>query len=365
MKNSKIEWCDHTFNPWVGCAKVSAGCTNCYAETLMDARYGRVQWGKGNPRQRTSEVYWKQPLKWNREAADPKLGTRAERPRVFCGSLCDWLDEEVPIGWLFDLLKLPASTSNLDWLLLTKRPENLLPRMRKILEWFPTTRLTLEEARGLTLADAFLNGGGTVMQNIWIGTSVENQEMAEKRIPELLKIPAKVRFLSCEPLLGPIRLNLPTRKWEGGNGYIGCAHCCHKDRCDDPSHYDRRRCPHCRGTGLGNPIHWVICGGESGAKARPMHPDWACSLRDQCVAAHVSFFFKQWGEWCPAIETHGVTGSIMPSTGERFTWIGWNGRTANPSATELLDPVMAIARIGKHAAGRVLGGREWNEFPAT
>lgn len=112
-------------------------------------------------------------------------------------------------------------------------------------------------------------------------------------------------------------------------------------------------------------IDWVVLGGESGKGARPMHPDWARSVRDQCQAAGVPFFFKQWGEWAPATKDYGVSGSLMPDTGEKFTWIGGDGKTQNPSSHGLVDPVMAIARVGKHAAGRLLDGRTWDEFPAV
>src|SRR5581483_1094173 len=152
-ENTKIEWCDHTFNPWMGCTKVSPGCANCYAETMMDHRYGKVRWGKGKPRQRTSSANWKLPLKWNKklsyrctscgtvfpdseleevlgwECLDCNTVCSPVRPRVFCASLADWLDDEVPIEWLADLLALIYSTPNLDWLLLTKRPQNWATRM--------------------------------------------------------------------------------------------------------------------------------------------------------------------------------------------------------------------------------------------
>ena len=259
-ENSKIEWCDHTFNPWIGCTKVSAGCANCYAEAMMDSRLKRVIWGKGNPRKRTGEANWKKPLKWDSDA-----GKSGKRPRVFCASLADWLDDEVPISWLADLLDLIRSTPNLDWLLLTKRLENWTDRIMAVMAHVEGHSNTEEDWRrvenscpdtdlGYWLNEWFMNPPS----NVWIGTSVENQETADKRIPELLKIPAKVRFLSCEPLLGPVDLMDAQGYW------------------------------------VAPLVDWVICGGESGPKARPMHPDWARSLRDQCRAADVPVFFKQW-----------------------------------------------------------------------
>lgn len=291
MQNTKIEWCDATFNPWTGCTKVSQGCANCYAEGWAK-RSGIVQWGPGSPRRRTSEANWKLPLKWNREAMGAKLKHEIEHdqalrrgekpaynplpsPRVFCASLADWLDDEVPIEWLADLLALIHQTPNLDWLLLTKRPKNWKPLMEAALEFYANSIknvLTDDEADIMNWLAAWIRNDGIdpIPENVWIGTTVENQEMADKRIPQLLSIPAKVRFLSCEPLLEMIDLGwpiagAPADVWKGG----------------EPTHADR--------------IHWVIAGGESGPKARPMHPDLARSLRDQCEASGVPFFMKQMG----------------------------------------------------------------------
>lgn len=289
-QNSKIEWCDHTFNPWMGCTRVSPGCQHCYAETLMDHRYKKVKWGPQGQRVLTAKAYWKQPLKWNMtwfvecEVCDlrqvfnqfgrcpgcehPMEATmKPVRQRVFCGSLCDVFEERAEIrDWRSDLFELIEQTPNLDWLLLTKRPENV--------------------KRSLP-------------DNVWIGTSVENQAMADKRIPVLVQIPAKVHFLSVEPMLEKIDLDLR------GTNY-GRDHATWSED-----------------------VSWVICGGESGPDARPMNPEWVQSLRDQCKEADVPFFFKQWGEYLP------VGGP------EHY----------------------AFEKMGKHRSGRVVDGQEWNEFP--
>lgn len=259
MENSKIQWTDHTFNPWIGCAKVSPGCAHCYAETLMDKRWGKVTWGKGAPRLRTRAEYWKQPLKWNRQAVP--VGQNhplypIKRPRVFCASLADWLDDEVPIAWLADLLKLIHDTPNLDWLLLTKRPENWSGRlheaMRKIHDGTDD------------FISSWLDGDPPI--NVWPGVSVESQKYANERIPELIKIPAAIRFLSCEPLLESVCVDAAL-----------------------PGTYTADFA-----TKHGSDIHWVICGGESGDGARPFRVDWARSLRNQCAGAS-AFFMKQLG----------------------------------------------------------------------
>jgi protein gp37 len=301
MQNSEISWTDHTFNPWWGCIKVSPGCEHCYAETLAH-RYKFNVWGpaKTTARRMMSENYWKQPIKWN--AAAQSAGTRA---RVFCASMADVYEDHPQVrDARADLFNLIAKTPHLDWLLLTKRPENI-ERMGPM-AW----RLVPPE-------------------NVWFGTSVENQEQADKRIPELLKVPARVRFLSCEPLLGAV--NIWRDLLQGG-------------------------------------IHWVIAGGESGHSARPMHPDWARTLRDECDASGVAFHFKQWGEYEPYEEDaqppfwndqhgHHIDGHALdildPETGEMGK--GWH-------EDSLYGPA-AFRRVGKHAAGRLLDGRTWDELP--
>ena len=266
-ETTKIQWADATWNPWLGCTKVSAGCAHCYAENTTRARVlrsqGKETWGKGAQRSRTSGATWKVPLRWDTEvAAHPDY-----RTKVF-PSLCDWLDDEVPIEWLADFLKLIHDTPNLDWLLLTKRPENWYGRLVEVLEHdagFPIKDIENEEPE--TDFGQFVNnwtGGTPFPANIWLGTSVENQEMADKRIPELLKVPARIRFLSVEPMLGPINLIKLNLK--------------------DIARID----------GIG----WVIIGGESGPKARPCHVEWIRGIVNQCGVAGVSCFVKQLGS-CP------------------------------------------------------------------
>lgn len=256
--NSKIEWTDHTMNPWIGCTKVSPGCLNCYAETLMDKRYHRVSWGKGNLRKRTSAANWKEPLKWNTQAMPLDAEGKPRRARVFCASLADWLDEEVPLQWLADLLALIQATPNLDWLLLSKRPENWKKLIERVVGLSCLTGCLHTDPHGIAgwLANRWQHGDPPA--NVWVGTSVEDQTRADERTPLLLQIPAKVRFLSCEPLLGPVDLRQA-----------------HRAPIKLPS------------------VDWVICGGESGPGARTMHADWARSLRDQCKEKSVPFFMKQ------------------------------------------------------------------------
>jgi protein gp37 len=225
-ENSGIEWTTHTFNPWIGCTRVSAACDNCYAEA-WDNRFGGERWGPHAPRTRTK--IWGNPIKWNKQAAGA-----AERPRVFVASLADVFDNHKSIEavWRRELWSLIRQCQNLDFLLLTKRPQNI----------------------GRFLPDDWRDG----YSNVWLGATVENQTEADRRIPKLVEIPARVHFLSCEPLQGPVNLR-PSMGWLGGNA-----------------------------------VNWVIAGGENGPRYRPADPQWFRHLRDQCAAADVPFLFKQW-----------------------------------------------------------------------
>jgi protein gp37 len=256
---TKIQWTDHTFNPWVGCARVSPGCVNCYAEAY-DKRVGGVpvsqrdnpdaaelRWGAGAPRTRTTVTYWRQPLKWN--AAAEKAGVRA---RVFCASLADVFEDRPDLEpWRRDLFALIDATPWLDWQLLTKRPENIA-RLMPPLPW-------PESACGKSPE------GDLVRRNVWLGCTVEDQRRANERIPELIRVPAMVRFLSCEPLLERVDLS----RWldEDQNGF------------------------HCE-------IDWVIVGGESGPGARPFDVAWAREIVNECRDAgrgDPKPFVKQFG----------------------------------------------------------------------
>lgn len=327
-EHTEIAWCDSTFNPWIGCTKVSPGCANCYAENQTFVRAaranGRELWGAGKPRHRTSEAYWRQPRRWDTMRAcahcghlvgggfpawcpecGPSTDLEWRRPRVFCASLADWLDDEVPVEWLADLLDLIRRTPHLDWLLLTKRPQQWRKRMAEVQS---SAVNNVKPYAVCDMIEAWF--GGTPPSNIWIGTTVEDQQRADERIPAMLKIPARVRFVSAEPMLGPVVL--------GPRAMAGAGTFRHMEGID-----------------------WVICGGESGPKARPMHPEWARSLRDQCAAAGVPFLFKQLGEWAPAANL------TERSTKPAFIF---------PDDTAML-------RVGKRAAGRLLDGRKHNEFP--
>lgn len=312
-ENTKIEWCDHTFNPWEGCQKVGPGCDHCYAET-RNARFSggtAINWGPGAPRRRTSASNWEMPKRWNAQSA-AFLAQYGRRQRVFCASLADVFDNAVDPQWRADLFELIRATPNLDWLLLTKRIGNAAAMIQDAL--------------------AHMDIGYSVpfaawpWPNVWIGATVVNQAEADRDIPKLLKVPARVRFLSMEPLLGPV--NLTSVPVGGGHGHhefdpIITGNALQRATSADPS------------------VHWVIVGGESGPGARPMHPAWARSLRDQCRQAGVPFLFKQWGEWAPYDRGVNEGGSLE-------------------TPFSLDEP---IQKFGKKLSGRLLDSREHDGFP--
>lgn len=317
-EGSKIEWCDHTFNPWTGCTKVSPACDNCYAETWAK-RTGSPQLWNGE-RRRTSSTNWQAPVKWNRVAQ--RDGTRA---KVFCASLADVFDNQVPERWRDDLWHRIDQTPHLDWLLLTKRPQN-------IAKMLPDPRTGTPE-------------WGNGWPNVWLGTTVENQEEADRRIPHLLAVPAAKRFLSCEPLLGPV--DLTAKAWRD----------CYIEECGGAG---KEFVP------LINDIDWVITGGESGPGARPMHPDWARSLRDQCQAAGVPFFFKQWGEWAPIPRRSDLPGNpAMVRAGDCLISLEGQSHVLSGDLGSPLEGEgsAAMRRVGKKSAGAMIDGREWREMP--
>jgi protein gp37 len=307
--STAIAWTDATWNCWQGCHKVSAGCKNCYMFTDKK-RYGQTP----DVVIRSAAATFNAPLKWakNRE----KYG---HINRVFVDSWSDFFIEEAD-AWRAEAWAIIRQTPNLTYQLCTKRPERIAACLPA--DW------------------------GTGYPNVWLMVTAENQPMADLRIPILLRIPAVVHGVSVEPMVGPVRLD---RIGEEPEGYLNAlAAVVH---CDG------------RGTKSITGLDWVICGGESGPNARPMLPEWAESLRDQCAVTGTPFFFKQWGEWAP-----GACAGSLPSRTERTaTW--WDGRwlydSLTPRQSEELhrDDAPDVYRVGKEAAGAMLDGREWKEFP--
>jgi protein gp37 len=364
-ERSNIEWCDATFNPWIGCTKISPACDHCYAERGFDLRRHVVQWGAGQARKRTSASNWKHPGRWNKRAfyecascgtrshgkafmdAGPNMGitdTGQECPacgsrdmeparmRVFCASLADVFDNEVPAEWRAELFALIANTPNLDWLLLTKRIGNVARMI---------------EAPGMQKCG--------LPANVWLGATICNQAEADRDIPKLLATPAAVRFVSIEPMLGPIDLtDIVVRHSGGTEDHFSALYDSDDDEADTASYLD-----------------WVICGGESGPRARPMHPQWARDLRDQCAAARVPFLFKQWGEWTPEDPgegPHSDCAGVLPNGETEKYSDGYQApfdtmERLEKSGGVRLDGRTLMFRVGKKAGGRLLDGVEHNGFP--
>lgn len=345
-ESTGIEWCDATFNPWIGCMKVSPVCDHCYA-VRQDAHRKWTPEGWGGLCRCTGAELWKGPAKWNAQPFAECMGCRwrgeareavlrdsppgfdrdpgavrccpkcqepllkEARRRVFCASLADVFDNEVDTAWRDELMGLIVSTPNLDWLLLTKRIGNVSKMLK---------------------AEAWQH-----LQHVWLGATVVTQEEADRDVPKLLAVPARVRFLSIEPMLGPVDL----RRWtwaEHGRRLIGAQ----------PG------------------LDWVIAGGESGAKARPAHPEWFAQLRNQCKEAGVPFLFKQWGEWMPeAAMNHaqrmrdcGQFESLLVKLDGTTHWIDADDHPQHDASD------LRMVKVGKAAAGRLLDGGEHNGFPA-
>lgn len=364
---TKIEWTDSTWNPITGCTLVDAGCNNCYAATLAATRLKHHPSRAGLARQnaagiakftgevRLNEQWLDQPLRWRK----PRM--------IFVCAHGDLFHPNVPDEWIDRVFAVMALCHQHTFQVLTKRPERALEYLsaqRSINEVGERIRLTALHGRNdwrgfSSVGEAFSAHTGLEMHNpwwplpnVWLGTSVSDQQSANERIPHLLKTPAAVRFLSAEPLLGPVGLSdvctghhfenyLAGTRWHDGPGLSTHEY------------------------GLPK-LDWVIVGGESGRNARPMHPDWARSLRDQCAEAGVPFFFKQWGEWLPA-EFHAapdvyfqngdwMDANTLPDIDVENDWCeDW--------FNDEFEGHCLFKRTGKRAAGRLLDGREWNEVP--
>lgn len=316
---SKIEWTEATWNPIRGCSRTSPGCQNCYAEVIANRFKGDGQpyegliarTGQWNGKINFVDHLLDQPLRWGK----PRM--------IFVNSMSDLFHESVTDEEIDEVFSVMALASHHNYQVLTKRARRMYDYFRND-NWIDRVLRLAHEARTkykVPLAlDNLIHEGHFVggLPNVWLGVSVENQETANERIPLLLQTPAAVRWISAEPLLGDIDL--------------------HKTH--DISALD----------GNMEVLDWVVVGGESGSNARPMHPLWARSLRDQCVNAGVSFFFKQWGSWVPA----EVQESHITVRGEC---------SFHTKDFAFLSNDVQMAHVGKKAAGRTLDGRTWDQYP--
>jgi protein gp37 len=301
---TKIEWTDETWNPVTGCSKVSQGCKNCYAErdwNRLSANPKTVYWGRKFTDVEEHIDRIMQPLRWTR----PRM--------IFVNSMSDLFHEDVSNYFISEVFATMALAPRHKFQILTKRPERMRAYM---LEVSAALKLAMPPKFAQSIASAMSHPEALhewPLENVWLGVSVENQKAADERIPILLDTPAAVHWASLEPLLEAVDVSefIPGVRWFDS---------------DFPM----------EGT-----LDWVVVGGESGPGARPMHPDWARSLRDQCAGAGVPFLFKQWGEWAPA---HPELLGVMPVVHE-------------------FDDGTAVGKFGKKAAGRMLDGVEHNGYP--
>ncbi|KLU66723.1 phage protein Gp37/Gp68 [Desulfosporosinus acididurans] len=313
MAKTSIEWTDTVWNPVTGCTKVSEGCRNCYAERMSKRLAGRCGYPADNPfRVVLHPEKLDEPSKWKK----PR--------RIFVNSMSDLFHEDVPFEFIRAVWARMVTLPQHTFMILTKRPE----RMLEFFIWMDSQEFRVE----------------TFRSNVWLGVSAENQGAANKRIPLLLRAPVLVRFVSCEPLLGPI--NLERIEPMGVDAFI---HSLSGTVSVPFTILDNRP-----------KLDWVIAGGESGPGARPMHPDWASGLRDQCQAAGIPYFFKQWGEWKTFYDRDQDDPDWQNIPEEkpnirRLNFAGGHGFHG--------DRVVYLKKVGKKKAGRELDGRTWNEIP--
>jgi protein gp37 len=336
--NTKIEWTDATWNPITGCQIVSDGCKNCYAMQLAGTRLAHTPSRSGLTRKNAAGKHiWTGETRFNRETLDQPL--RWKRPRrIFVCAHGDLFAESVPTDWIDQVFAIMALAPQHTFQVLTKQPE----RMRAYLsESDMAARVAPIGARLTGKPENFekLRWMQWPLPNVWLGVSVEDQATADARIPHLLATPAAIRWISAEPLLGRVDLTAVEMVTSPETGAVPC-------KINSLSGaWTRGGVPH---DPVGK-LDWVVVGGESGPGARPMHPDWARSLRDQCAAAGVPYFFKQWGEWVPAPDdpTH---------------WMATDGR-ARPVGNGVWSSDIGIKRVGKARAGRTLDGITHDAWP--
>lgn len=329
--NTKIEWADATVNAINGCSVTSPGCTNCYAMKLAGTRMKSHPTREGLTIESKAGPVWNGEVRLHEPALLQPLSWTKPR-RIFWNAHGDTFHDAVPDEWIDRILAVAALTPQHTHMILTKRSDRMREYFTKVCVCdgvCDSMSIVWDVAQNMAIEHGLLDRYQPtirVLPNVWLGVSVEDQTRADERIPDLLATPAAVRFLSCEPLLGPVDLryslyHTPSATWPAK-------------------------------------LAWVIAGGESGPGARPMHPDWARSLRDQCAAAGVPFHFKQWGEFVPCVaddEGHGLR--CYP-----------DGADCDAFLQETKAPILSAHgrefwRIGKKRAGRLLDGIEHNGMP--
>ena len=371
MAETKIEWADAVWNPITGCTPISEACEHCYAKRMANRLAGRYGYPAYEPfRVMFHPERLKEPTIWRK----PR--------RIFVCSMADLFHEDVAYEWISAVMLVASICSHHTFMILTKRPDRMKAyfdsnpfgytqgaALAEFCKYLPT--ISPGGRRDRINGDGTINGNGNnewPLPNVIGMVTAENQQRADERIPDLLASPFAMRGVSIEPMLGPVNIEryLPEHDYRPTYDYY---------RTMFPK-IGNKPIPIRRG------IDWVICGGETGPGARPMHPDWARSLRDQCQAAVVPFFFKQWGEWAAAtvVDDSGFYGGRAfdnPAGGRQSAVIRERSTKAFQSGTTrllepgdvtaggvmMLDRNIVAVRVGKKAAGRLIDGREWSEFP--
>jgi protein gp37 len=353
-QSTKIEWTDRVWNPLRGCARVSEGCRNCYAERVAMRFNGEDQPYHKLVKMTSQGPKWTGKVRTLPEALAIPFGWAKPR-MVFVNSMSDPFHESVSFEFIASVFAVMSVTSRHTYQVLTKRPE----RMLQFFEWVKEGGGIFDDDR---ISDAIRSahipwkpqhdkrrggydncGPGFPYENVWLGVSVEDQKTADERIPLLLQCPAAVRWISAEPLLGPIDMTGEYLSTRCGGQY------------PFPTLPDEHR------TKIIERLDWIVVGGESGPGARPMHPDWAADIRDQCAEAGVPFFFKQWGEWAPGENIERHAGIVK--TADWFAGDWMFGDTDLSSDGGHIDDESDLYRVGKKYTGRHLDGRTHDEFP--
>lgn len=349
---SLIEWTDTTWQIVTGCSVVSPGCTNCYAMRLAGGRMQHHPSRQGLTIETKAGAVWNGLVRFNEQWLTQPLSWRTPR-KIFVAAHGDLFHEGVTDAQLDLIFCVAAIARRHVFQILTKRPD----RMR---DYFAALQPVFEERMWATGLLEFSNDLSWPLPNVWLGVSVEDQARADERIPALLATPAAVRWISAEPLLGPVNLDhvkFFDRQTEGGGWETGWESSLNGKRFDPWNDETMESEGHTR-------LDWVVVGGESGKGARPMHPDWARQIRDQCAAAGVPFLFKQWGAWCPG-ENVGT-----PSTSaEDAAWWddgAWDIRTVSLRESQEMhyEDEPNLWRVGKGRSGRLLDAVLHDGYPA-
>lgn len=367
-----IQWTDATWNPITGCSIVSKGCTNCYAMQLAGTRLKDHPSRAGLTHEVNGNHVWTGTVRFNEQWLGQPLRWTKPR-RIFVCAHGDLFHESVPDAWIDSVFDTMARARWHTFQILTKRPDRMRAYIKSVdaAKWKAFWSNRLCYSAGYPKFGIAASEPQWPLPNVWLGVSIEDQATADDRVPLLLDTPAAIRFASAEPLLGPIDLRA-VKIPPAARSSIWIANDICQGLAPEPvsemdvdalsggiGYFTPNHMGGCAGGSSLGRLNWVIVGGESGARARPMHPDWARSLRDQCAAAGVPFFFKQWGGWLPEAQKDGSGFEWAPGQDGRAHW--W--KPEPPEGRGVLEDGHCSVRIGKKAAGDLLDGVQHHNWP--